>query len=188
MLQCPTKYEPVCGSDDITYKNKCHLVKIRNFIKHDLHVQYDGECKPIKGQVVPPDVPNPHLKQTGIKTPVTSTKTPVTGIKTPVTGIKTKVTSKRVSTTTPVTIKQVDDTSIKKHPPQLQQTQEQEQQVTIPQTKKKTGVKSAVKIHINKPEKQEERAPPEHSLPKAIAPLPLTVSKEEPPPHAPHYT
>ena len=44
---CPTAYEPVCGSDNVTYNNDCYLQWDTSACKNNSNLTklYDGECK-----------------------------------------------------------------------------------------------------------------------------------------------
>ena len=46
--ECPTicteQYDPVCGSDGVTYSNGCYLEVTRCSENPDLKVVYSGEC------------------------------------------------------------------------------------------------------------------------------------------------
>ena len=42
---CLTLYEPVCGSNGITYSNKCHF-KTAQCKSSSIKVAYNGKCKP----------------------------------------------------------------------------------------------------------------------------------------------
>ena len=42
---CTEQYDPVCGSDGITYENACLLNCTKSCEKPDLTVAYQGECQ-----------------------------------------------------------------------------------------------------------------------------------------------
>uniref|UniRef100_A0A8C8AK91 Ovomucoid n=1 Tax=Otus sunia TaxID=257818 RepID=A0A8C8AK91_9STRI len=42
-LACPRNYEPVCGTDDVTYPNECSLCR-EIFLKRAIDKKHDGRC------------------------------------------------------------------------------------------------------------------------------------------------
>ncbi|XP_032861829.2 double-headed protease inhibitor, submandibular gland [Tyto alba] len=42
-LACPRNYEPVCGTDDVTYPNECSLCR-EIFLRRNIDKKHDGKC------------------------------------------------------------------------------------------------------------------------------------------------
>nr|AAP92780.1 hepatopancreas kazal-type proteinase inhibitor [Penaeus monodon] len=47
-ILCSTDYDPVCGSDGVTYSNLCNLEVADCFSDEDITLAYEGECKEVK--------------------------------------------------------------------------------------------------------------------------------------------
>ncbi|XP_037778316.1 serine protease inhibitor dipetalogastin-like isoform X2 [Penaeus monodon] len=45
---CPDNYDPVCGSNGVTYSNLCELERANCQSDQEITVAYDGECKELK--------------------------------------------------------------------------------------------------------------------------------------------
>ncbi|XP_038596643.1 serine protease inhibitor Kazal-type 12-like [Tachyglossus aculeatus] len=44
MIHCPRIYRPVCGTDGITYSNRCEFCKVAWAMQGKLGFKYVGEC------------------------------------------------------------------------------------------------------------------------------------------------
>ncbi|XP_008140211.1 serine protease inhibitor Kazal-type 4 [Eptesicus fuscus] len=41
---CPRTFNPVCGTDGVTYESECHLCIARMKTKQDIQIVKDGKC------------------------------------------------------------------------------------------------------------------------------------------------
>uniref|UniRef100_A0A8D0L103 Kazal-like domain-containing protein n=1 Tax=Strix occidentalis caurina TaxID=311401 RepID=A0A8D0L103_STROC len=49
-LACPRNYEPVCGTDDVTYPNECSLCR-EIFLNRAVDKKHDGRCVKVRSEI-----------------------------------------------------------------------------------------------------------------------------------------
>ncbi|XP_068004208.1 double-headed protease inhibitor, submandibular gland-like [Melanerpes formicivorus] len=72
VVACPRNYEPVCGTDEVTYSNECSLCN-ENYRNRDVTKKHDGQC------VSQVDCTGYVRSASGVSTPCTMEYTPICG-------------------------------------------------------------------------------------------------------------